>query len=505
MLDIAQDMDVGSSESSSDSDVDLTRGRQSAVSKLQFQRGEHIVGVSLEERVRNITRHARGRDGGQKGTRSERVMKRQWRSYLQTRKGQPRSDLRGVSELEGKIIAAEFGSTLAQKGVIGPTWVRAISDLRSVLHDNGCLLGADQVASTANNHLLALTKKGQRKSEKGGDRGRITEAIRRQALPIVKTMFEHLYQTLWRPGNWTDGPSIDSSGAYAGLVLGTDYGMRPSNLLRGDWLIDENGEKTRNTHYLRKNDMSWSFHARNPGEDSIVTKGGSSKEIRRALGICSDRPLSEADATERVIELYFRMTTSKTTGTTGDRGLSAGSVLRMLGRRNPEELRHLVCILLWAVNADPKDQDDCFFFRSVPRAKFIKKKAMVDGLRSSATALGLDPRNYMAKSMRTTYATHAASAGIPLAETNRMAGLVPTSTMAVNVYNMGQSGLTTALLMDIAPVSTNLLRARIALGSTAPAQTEDQSERHAVSPPGSRVGNAFRGSNKERAVPYDEW
>ena len=82
MLDIAQDMDVGSSESSSDSDMDLTRGRQSAVSKLQFQRGEHIKGVSLEERVRNITRHARGRDGGQKGTRSERVMKRQWRTQL---------------------------------------------------------------------------------------------------------------------------------------------------------------------------------------------------------------------------------------------------------------------------------------------------------------------------------------------------------------------------------------------------------------------------------------
>jgi hypothetical protein len=139
-------------------------------------------------------------------------------------------------------------------------------------------------------------------------------------------------------------------------------------------------------------------------------------------------------------------------------------LLRLLGSRNPEEKRHLVCLYIWAANADPEDLDDCFFFRSYPRPKFIKKKTVVDGLRESAVAVGLNPRNFMAKSMRTTYASHAAAAGVPLAETNRMAGLVPTSTMAVSTYNMGAAGLTTALLMDVAPLSESLLRARSLLG-----------------------------------------
>ena len=442
----------------------MRRGRPSALARLIFARSDDSAVESMQERLKIIFRFSKGRSEGQKGRQGERTMKSTWRAYLRSRGDRLHSDLRNVSEAEGKLVAAEFAAAIARKGVRGAAWVQAIADLRTVLYDNGCLLGAELLTSSTGNPLMGLAKKGQQKEGPEVARERISQAARKQALPIIKVMFESLFAMLWNPGDWSDIWFIDRCGAYGAIALGSNHGMRVSNLLRGDWITDVNGEKVRNPHYLRKSDTAWGLIGNSPDDELVLVKGGKAADLRAAVGVFVRRPLRVEDVESKVVELYFGSKTSKTTSTTADRGLAAGTLLRLLGSRNPEEKRHLVCLYIWAANADPEDLDDCFFFRSYPRSKFIKKKTVVDGLRESAVAVGLNPRNFMAKSMRTTYASHAAAAGVPLAETNRMAGLVPTSTMAVSTYNMGAAGLTTALLMDVAPLSESLLRARSLLG-----------------------------------------
>jgi hypothetical protein len=84
-------------------------------------------------------------------------------------------------------------------------------------------------------------------------------------------------------------------------------------------------------------------------------------------------------------------------------------------------------------------------------------------MKESAVREGLNPRNYKAKSMRTTLISLAHNAGIERSEINKMAGLAPNSTVAARYYSMGRAGLTAALLMEIAPLNIDDVKARSAL------------------------------------------
>jgi hypothetical protein len=277
-------------------------------------------------------------------------------------------------------------------------------------------------------------------------------------------MFKLLYVVLWVPGNWTDRNNIDRCGYYCVIVLGSDHGIRPSNLLRGDWKRDANGNRIRNPHFLRKQDMAWILlDEANPGKPHVI-EGSSSQVLRNTLNLPSHGYIPMEVSNKYPQTLKFSLLSSKTTQTTKDKGLAAGTLLRTLGGRNEEEKRHLNCLFNWALNADPHDTMECFFARSSPGEKYLLKRELVGHIRDSAVSLGLDPKNYTAKSMRTTYMTYAAEAGISMAETNRMAGLVPNSRMAETTYNMGSAGLTTAILMDRAVVPIEHLKARALLG-----------------------------------------
>jgi hypothetical protein len=440
--------------------------QRSALSKLVFEPEGERSSWSMEKRISDIQQAGRGRDTGEKGTKGELEVKRAWDQFLKVSGRGYRPNLRRVNLEEGMLVVAEFVTLLVRKGLSKPLVDKAIIDLRSVLLTNGCALGGEKLTSTTTNHWLARAKKGL-KRDIARHREAIEIATAKQALPIIAEMFAHLFMALWNPGDWTDRWAIDRCGSYCVLVLGSAHGLRPSNLLLGDLMTDSNGNPCRNQHYMRKEDMVWFLiNLANLARPHVV-RGSSSKVLRALLNLPARGFIPEEQTRPLVLELEFNAVSTKTTTTTADRGLAAGKLMRKVGRRNDEEARHLSCLFCWAINADPEDTVECFFARSSGRAncKFLLKREVVSDLRESASACGLDPRNYMAKSMRTTYVSFAAGAGIPLAETNRMAGLVPNSQMAVTTYNMGVVGLTTPLLMERATITADQLRARIMLGS----------------------------------------
>jgi hypothetical protein len=438
--------------------------RGSAVSQLKFTEADADQrNWGIERRIMNVNMISRGRQEGDVGTSGEVTMRTIWSQYLKARRRRYRSDLRNIEVEEGLLIVAEFAAHLMQQGLSKPQLDKAVSDLRSVLLSNGCRLGAEQLTGTATNPLLARVKKGHR-GNIIETRTRLNESAHKQALPIIKEMLQLLFGVLWVPGDWTDRISIDGCGYYGLIVLGINYGIRPSNLLRGDWKRDSNGERIRNPHFLRKQDMIWIlFDETNPNAPFVI-KGSSSQTLRSTLNLPRSGFIPMEQSSKYPQALKFHLLSSKTTQTTKDRGLAAGTLLRTLGGRNEEEKRHLNCLFSWALNADPHDTMECFFARSTPSEKYLLKKELVGHLRDSAASLGLDPKNYTAKSMRTTYMTYAAEAGIPMEETNRMAGLVPNSRMSETTYNMGTAGLTTALLMERAIVPIEHLKARTLLG-----------------------------------------
>jgi hypothetical protein len=123
---------------------------------------------------------------------------------------------------------------------------------------------------------------------------------------------------------------------------------------------------------------------------------------------------------------FSPLSSSKTTQTTKDRRLAAGTWLRTLGERNEEEKRHLNGLFSWAPNADPHEIMECFFVRSAPGEQYLLKRE-----------------------------------------------LVPNSRIAETTYNMGSAGRTTALLIDRAVVPIEHLEACALLGRKKKGRKKD--------------------------------
>ena len=339
---------------------------------------------------------------------------------------------------EAQAVAARFAIHMHSSGLKGTTLTSALRTMKRVFFLRGSET-AESLWSTQSNPLLALANVGCRLSaaeEKELIKGRIS----RKPDAILSEMQAWLRERLWTTP-WHTDAGMNSRGAFACLVLGIDFALRPSNLLRGD-KRRVRGEVVRNPHVLLGAEVIFVVEGET-GEEHV-----SAALLRTKLKGDYGGYVEEKDV-ERVTCCLFRILTSKTTTGVGTaEATSAGARLRYLGRRTTREETHLVVLACWCANCGARDEEP-IFSRIGPqshRRRYLTRKDIVQPLKEAATHLGFNPDRYTAKSMRVTYASVAEAAEVPLEEINQT-GWAPGSVVGSAVYSRALHARNTAVLL----------------------------------------------------------
>ena len=367
-----------------------------------------------------------------------------------------RDGARADRATDNQLTIAEYVMHLFTEGVKGPMLRKAVTEL------NKCFLlcgssGVDSLFSTSTNHYLKLALDGG-KLTVPEIRVALEKKLEARPAPILPKMQALLRVRMWDHRRWDDDADMIVKGAYVCLMLGLDFGMRPSNLVRGD-LRKYGGVKQRNPHYLRMKNLSFVFEGVIPNtsvpcSNTVVPANALKSFIRLAGG----QP-PWAPALSPVQAIFNIISTKTTSRISAEAQVEAATMTKMLSRRTPVESHHLDAITEWCMRVDG-DDDEAVFSRVGTRSRsrrYIRSRDVVGPMRAAAEELGMDPKRFSARSMRVTYATIAAASAVSSAEINDM-GWAKGSTVAASTYTRSPVARNTASLIS-AENADNLDRA----------------------------------------------
>jgi hypothetical protein len=239
---------------------------------------------------------------------------------------------------------------LRSSGIRASMLTTAIRNLKKALFLQGASQ-AEALWSTKFNQFLALVSSGCRLSAVE-EREIIKQRIARKPDAILSGTQQWLEAHLWSTP-WGTDAGMDARGAYTCLVLGIDFALRPSNLLRGDKRRVK-GVLVRNPHTLMGAEVVFELDGPT-GEEQIAAS-----ELRSKLGLPEGLYASASDV-DGVSHCLFRILTTKTTTIVGSGETTmAGSRLRYLGRRTAKEESHLMVLACWCANCGIRDDEPVF-------------------------------------------------------------------------------------------------------------------------------------------------
>lgn len=339
---------------------------------------------------------------------------------------------------EAQLVIAEFAMYLFESGLKRSAMQRALSDLRQCFALSGSPT-TDVLFTPSANHALGSVLQGAIPSA-AEERVRIEEQLARRKDPILGDMRAQLRSTLWDSTAWDTDKGFTSKGIYVCIVLGADFGMRPSNLLWGT-IRARGGTAVKNPHFLRMREVS--FVTR----EQVVTLA---HELRSSF-TPSGKGIDDAvnTAISGIAHAAFRMATSKVTARlSSDHKTEMAARVKFLGRRTREESEHLDALIEWCVRTGNAENDPVFCRVGAEhrRLRYLRSKDINERLREAAISLGLDPRKFSSRSMRVTYASVSAAAGVPVEEVNDM-GWARGSQTATNAYSRAAQVRNTSALM----------------------------------------------------------
>jgi hypothetical protein len=350
-----------------------------------------------------------------------------------------------VSNLsEAQVFIASYSVYLYEQRIKASALVTALRNLKYAFYLRGSPL-ADSLLSADHNPFLSLALRGSRlTAEEETDLMR--RRISRKPDAILTNMQDALRTTLWNGTSWNTDAGMDQKGAYACLMLGIDFALRPSNLLRGD-KRRVHGEMVRNPHVLMASEVQFVIIDSTHEPDAVEVRIEATM-LRQYLLIPDGAYASESDVSAVSHCLFRILTTKSTTMVSAAESTEAASRIRYLGRRTPMEECHLLAFTCWCANSGIVD-DEPIFARIGPqshRRRYLTKRDIVNPLKNAAIELGLDPALYSAKSMRVTYASVATAASVPSAEMNRV-GWSTQSNVARTVYSRAIETRNTSAVM----------------------------------------------------------
>ena len=342
---------------------------------------------------------------------------------------------------EAQVYIARYSVFLYEQQVKASSLVTALRQLKYAFYLRGSI-SADSLFSTDHNPFLSLALRGSRFTAEE-EKELMIRRIARKPDAILSNMREALRTTLWSHTVWSTDSGMDKKGAYVCLMLGIDFALRPSNLLRGDKRLVR-GIMGRNPHVLLACEVQFMVNSDlDAGEERV-----SASLLREHLKIPDGMYVNESDLAMVSHCLFRILTTKSTTMVSAAESSEAASRIRYLGRRTPMEECHLLAFTCWCVNSGVVNEEP-IFARIGPqshRRRYLTKRDIVSPLKAAAVELGLDPTLYSARSMRVTYASVATAAAVPMAEINRV-GWSSQSNIAKTVYSRAIETRNTSAVM----------------------------------------------------------
>ena len=342
---------------------------------------------------------------------------------------------------EAQVYIARYSVFLYEQQIKASSLVTALRNLKYAFYLRGSM-SADSLFSAEHNPFLSLALRGSRFTAEE-EKELMSRRIARKPDAILSNMQESLRTTLWIRTVWNTDSGMDKKGAYVCLMLGIDFALRPSNLLRGDKRLVR-GIMVRNPHVLLASEVQFVLNS----DLEAVEERVSAALLREHLKIPDGTFVNETDLTVVSHCLFRILTTKSTTMVSAVESTEAASRIRYLGRRTPMEECHLLAFTCWCINTGVVNEEP-IFARVGPqshRRRYITKRDIVNPLKVAAVELGLDPTLYSARSMRVTYASVATAAAVPMAEMNRV-GWSSQSNVAQTVYSRAIGTRNTSAVM----------------------------------------------------------
>lgn len=352
---------------------------------------------------------------------------------------------------EAELVIAEFATVLINSGLSVPMVNRAL-DVLKMLHEVSGGSKADQLFSRERRGMIGTVLASAQK-DTSEIRDSVKQSVQNSFLPVPDCMVEAQLRQ-FELCTWE--ADMIRKGATAVYLLCYNFGGRISNYVVGDVRRNIAGAEIRNTHYIRCVDAHFTLQSPDHPTGDVKVMADC-KSLREALG-SSYKPFVKwvtSNDVNRVQSIDLRFITSKTSKTSKDRGLSAGSKLRRLSRSSQGEAKHVEILALWVANCGTDaslDRDTPLFsFHSstgvTASSRNIRAKEVKSELRKNAELEGLDPTWFSTRSFRITYSTAAALKGVPLQEINAHGGWAVNSTVAARNYSKVMESRSTAALV----------------------------------------------------------
>ena len=317
----------------------------------------------------------------------------------------------GANLVEGQLTVAEYSAYLIGAGFKGRRLSQALISLRRCFILSGVTTSEDLFSGERNSMLAMVNRIGKLSILE--ERAAIEARLKDAKLPILQNMRILLRRRLWNDTSWADDAGLVHKGAYVCIMLGLDFGMRPSNLLRGDYRKYQ-GIRMRNPHCLRMKELCFVVEAvygeNDETEEKVIMAHEWGEYVLERKSFKPDYAI-------------FRLLSTKTTTRLKDSDkVEAAGKARYLGRRTPEESDHLDALAEWCQMCRSGAEDPVFARYGIKsrRQKFLRSTDVVGPLRSAAIELGMDPQRFSSKSMRVTYASVASAAEVSSDEMTSM-------------------------------------------------------------------------------------
>lgn len=240
-------------------------------------------------------------------------------------------------------------------------------------------------------------------------------------LPICLDIVFAVRLEYWVNQEW-DAKGMDKKAIWLAICLGFDSGLRIGNLTKKD---GHNGAD----HCIRAGSLS--FRVMDP-----ITK----TERRIKGGPMAANFISRKDVTlNMVLSVDMIYVTSKTSR----KVKSLIDNPKTISRESEEESTVLDDLCLWVVHSKVQEEDELLTrYSDTGRRKVVIRKDVRNAIKSAVKGVGLPPKHFSTKSLRSGFGTHAIANGMDVQEMKVRGGWVKDSDVPERFYvrNMNSRG-----------------------------------------------------------------
>ena len=262
---------------------------------------------------------------------------------------------------------------------------------------------------------LALVSRGRAATSRSSDECRVYEKKRsdNMILPVCLDIVLGVREKYWVEQDW-DMKGMDKRGIWLAICLGFDSGLRIGNLTKKD---GPHGAD----HCIRAGQLT--FQVRDPK---------TAEEMRLKGGHTITSFLKRDDVT---LDMISAVDMVYATSKTSRKVKSLIENPKTLLRRTEVESMVLDDLLLWFIHSQVQETDELLTrYSSTGSRKVVIRKDVRTAIKAAVSGMGLPPKHFSTKSLRSGFGTHVTANGMNATEMKSRGGWVLTSNVPDNHY-----------------------------------------------------------------------